>query len=174
VLTAGLLLTLAIWYGRDRNLSVNPILRKDIEILFWIAVLFSNSLGTAFGDFLVDDGGLSFIQGALVTAGVIGLVAALHYLTRVNNVLLFWIAFVFTRPFGATFGDFLTKPLDLGGLNLPRENASLITLALLLGVLYVSTRRAQQTTANKLDDAYSQRSRPNRYGSDPSRDPQAR
>lgn len=174
VLTAGLLLTLAIWYGRDRNLSVNPILRKDIEILFWIAVLFSNSLGTAFGDFLVDDGGLSFIQGALVTAGVIGLVAALHYLTRVNNVLLFWIAFVFTRPFGATFGDFLTKPLDLGGLNLPRENASLITLALLLGVLYVSTRHAQQTTANELDDAYSQRSRANRYDSDPSRDPQAR
>ncbi|MDQ8700129.1 hypothetical protein [Hyphomicrobium sp. LHD-15] len=149
VLTSGLLLTLAIWYWRDRNLSVTPILRRDIEILFWIAVLFSNSLGTAFGDFLVDEGGLSFIQGALVTAGVIGVVAALHYLTRVNDVLLFWIAFVFTRPFGATFGDFLTKPIDLGGLNLPRENASLITLALLLSVLYVSTRRSQQTAASK-------------------------
>lgn len=141
VLMTGLAATLATWYARDRSLRVNPIVRRDTETLFWIAVLFSNSLGTAFGDFLVDAGGLSFIQGAFVTAGVIGIVAALHYWTRTNDVLLFWIAFVFTRPFGATFGDFLTKPIDAGGLNLPRENASLITLALLLGVLYASTRR---------------------------------
>lgn len=141
LLTSGLAATLAIWYARDRSLSVNPIVRRDAELLFWLAVLFSNSLGTAFGDFLVDDGGLTFIQGAFVTAGVIGIAAALHYLTRANEVLLFWIAFVFTRPFGATFGDFLTKPVALGGLNLPREDASLIALALLLGVLYASTRR---------------------------------
>jgi uncharacterized membrane-anchored protein len=153
ILTAGLITTLAIWYWRDRSLSVYPIVRRDAEILFWLAVLFSNSLGTAFGDFLVDDGGLSFIQGAFVTAGVIGVVAALHYLTRINDVLLFWIAFVFTRPFGATFGDFLTKPIDLGGLNLPRENASLITLALLLSVLYLSTRQTQTITSVIDEDA---------------------
>ena len=104
---------------------VYPIVRRDVEILFWIAVLFSNSLGTAFGDFLVTNIGLTFIQGALVTAGVILVVAALHYFTRLNDVLLFWIAFIFTRPFGATFGDLLTKPLAAGGLNLPREYASL-------------------------------------------------
>lgn len=141
ILAAGLAGTLAIWYARDRSLRVYPISRRDEELLFWIAVLFSNSLGTAFGDFLVDEVGLSFIQGALVTAGVIGVVAGAHYLTRVNDVLLFWVAFVFTRPFGATFGDFLTKPVAIGGLNQPRERASLITLALLLSVLYVSTRR---------------------------------
>jgi uncharacterized membrane-anchored protein len=141
ILVSGLLLVLAIWFLRDNNLSVYPIVRRDAEVCFWVAVLFSNSLGTAFGDFLVDDLGLTFMQGALVTAGVIGIVAALHYLTDLSDDLLFWIAFIFTRPFGATFGDFLTKPLDHGGLNLPRGYASLATLALLLATLYISTRR---------------------------------
>jgi uncharacterized membrane-anchored protein len=144
VLVAGLTSVLAYWYFREGNLSVYPITKRSTEVTFWLAVLFSNSLGTAFGDFLVDNIGLTFIQGAMVTAGVIGVVAALHYFTRLNHVLLFWIAFIFTRPFGATFGDFLTKPLDKGGLNLPREYASLITLALLGMVLYASTRRSAE------------------------------
>jgi uncharacterized membrane-anchored protein len=144
VLIAGLAAVLGYWYYRDRDLSVYPIVERKTEIMFWLAVLFSNSLGTAFGDFLVDDAGLTFIQGALVTAGVIGVVAALHYFTKLNSVLLFWIAFVFTRPFGATFGDFLTKPIADGGLNIPREFASLLTLALLAIVLFVSTRMARR------------------------------
>jgi uncharacterized membrane-anchored protein len=138
VLVVGLLLSLMVWYFRERDLGVYPIVRRDVEILFWITVLFSNSLGTAFGDFLTSNMGLTFIQGALVTAAVIAIVVALHYLTRLNDVLLFWIAFIFTRPFGATFGDLLTKPLEQGGLNLPRGWASLITLGLLLTVLAVS------------------------------------
>jgi uncharacterized membrane-anchored protein len=138
VLAAGLAATLMVWYERDRDLRIYPIVGRDTEIMFWVAVLFSNSLGTAFGDFLVDDAGLTFIQGALVTAGIIVVVGALHYLTAINEVLLFWIAFIFTRPFGATFGDFLTKPIDSGGLSLPREYASLITLALLVAVLCIS------------------------------------
>ena len=138
ILIAGLAATLAIWYWRDRDLSVYPIRRKDAETFYWIAIVFSNSLGTAFGDWLTDNAGLSYVQGALVTAAVIGVVVALHYGTRISHVLLFWIAFIFTRPFGATFGDLLTKPLDHGGFNLPRGTASLITLALLAGVLVVS------------------------------------
>ena len=117
--------------------------------MFWLAVLFSNSLGTAFGDFLVDNVGLTFIQESIVTAGVILIIAALHYLTRLNDVLLFWIAFIFTRPFGATFGDFLTKPITSGGLNLPREYASLITLGLLGLVLYCSTQFLQKRSLQK-------------------------
>jgi uncharacterized membrane-anchored protein len=144
ILSAGLLLTLAIWYTREGTLRVYPVVRRDAEIMFWIAILFSNSLGTAFGDFLVDDAGLSFIQGAFVTAGIIGIVALLHYFTRINDVLLFWIAFIFTRPFGATFGDFLTKPIEAGGLNVPRGHASLVTLGLLLAILYVPLWRRQQ------------------------------
>jgi uncharacterized membrane-anchored protein len=147
ILAAGLATTLAIWYFRDGNLRIYPIVRRDSEIMFWIAVLFSNSLGTAFGDFLVDDLGLTFVQGAFVTAGVILFVAALHYFTKLNHVLLFWFAFVFTRPFGATFGDLLTKPLADGGFNLPRGYASLITLALLVTVLFVFYSDAKRTNA---------------------------
>jgi len=141
VLVAGLALTLAVWYYRDGNLSVDPIVRRDAEVLFWIAVVFSNSLGTAFGDALVDVVGLSFVQGALATAGVIGVVLMLHYATRFNRIALFWLAFIFTRPFGATFGDFLTKPLSLGGLHLGRMEASLVAVALLGVVMSVSSRR---------------------------------
>ncbi|MDX2288439.1 MAG: hypothetical protein NW217_06420 [Hyphomicrobiaceae bacterium] len=142
ILVAGLLAVLAVWYYRDRNLSVYPIARRDAEITFWLAVLFSNSLGTAFGDFLVSDLGLHYLEGAFVTAGIIGVVAALHYGHRVNDVALFWIAFIFTRPFGATFGDFLTKPIESGGLHVPREYASAITLVLLVTVLHMSMRYA--------------------------------
>lgn len=138
LLVGGLIATLAVWWKREHDLSVYPIVRRDVEILFWTAVVFSNSLGTAFGDYLTDNAGLSYIQGALVTAAVIAVVLGLHYATKINAVLLFWIAFIFTRPFGATFGDLLTKPLDKGGLNLPREYASLVTLALLIAVLLIS------------------------------------
>lgn len=143
VLVAGLIAALAVWYYRDRNLSVDPIVKRDAEIMFWIAVVFSNSLGTAFGDALVDVVGLSYIQGAFVTAGVIAGVLLLHYLTEVNSIALFWIAFVFTRPFGATFGDLLTKPVGHGGLALGTQNASVVALGLMLLTLFVSMKRAR-------------------------------
>lgn len=146
ILATGLMITLAVWYMRDGDLTIYPMVRRDAEITFWIAVLFSNSLGTAFGDYLVDDLGLTFGQGALVTAGVILVVAFLHYFTRLSHVLLFWVAFIFTRPFGATFGDLLTKPIADGGFNLPRGYASLITLTLLVVVLFVSTRTRKDRT----------------------------
>lgn len=150
ILVSGLLLTLLIWYARERNLKVYPIAKKDVEVLFWIAVVFSNSLGTAFGDYLVSDLGLHYLQGALVTASVIGIVVALHYFTALNEVLLFWIAFIFTRPFGATFGDFLTKPIADGGLDLPRGYASLISLALLAIVLLISVVTANREAPTSL------------------------
>lgn len=138
ILVSCLAAVLAIWYYRDRDLRIYPIVKKDAEITFWLAVLFSNSLGTAFGDFLVSNVGFGYLQGALITAGIIAVVAGLHYATRINEIVLFWIAFIFTRPFGATFGDLLTKPISDGGLHLPRESASAITLGLLLVVLYLS------------------------------------
>ncbi len=148
LLVIGLLATLATWWTKTRDLRVDPLTRKDSEVFFWVAVLFSNSLGTAFGDFLVDNLGLTFIQGATLTAGVIVVVAALHHLQAANDVALFWVAFVFTRPFGATFGDFLTKPVADGGLNLHRGIASLVTLALLLGVLFYAERRTHLDRVN--------------------------
>lgn len=141
ILFAALIGTLAIWYRREENLSICPITAFRVEILYWIAILFSNSLGTAFGDFLSDNVGLSYGYGALVTAAVIALVIAVHYFTKVNQILLFWIAFIFTRPFGATFGDLLTKPIAKGGLALGTIPASAITAVLIIILVIYSVKR---------------------------------
>jgi uncharacterized membrane-anchored protein len=148
VLFISLLFVLAVWYYRYKNLSIYPIINSKIELLYWVAILFSNSLGTAFGDFLSDNIGLSYMQGAMVTSGVIIIVVALHYLTKLNQILLFWIAFIFTRPFGATFGDFLTKPIAKGGMEFGTLSASGITLLLLIVVLLI-TYRKQYFSNNK-------------------------
>ncbi|WP_211356337.1 hypothetical protein [Oceanicella actignis] len=126
---------------------MDPITRTDAEIMFWIAVVFSNSLGTAFGDMLVDVIGLSFIEGAMVTAGVIALVLVLHYAKAMNDVALFWLAFIFTRPFGATFGDFLTKPLSHGGLDLGTYNAAAVCLGLMSVLILASMQRRKKRLA---------------------------
>ena len=91
ILTAGLLISLYVWYRREGNLSVDPITRRDAEIIFWIAVLFSNSLGTAFGDFLVDNLGLGYMAAAALCTAIIAGVMVLHYTRSVNDIALFWI-----------------------------------------------------------------------------------
>jgi uncharacterized membrane-anchored protein len=139
--------TLLFWKRRFNNLEVYPIQDKSKESYYWTAVLFSNSLGTAFGDFLSDNMGLSYFTGALVTALIIVVVILLHYLTRINQVILFWIAFVFTRPFGATFGDFLTKPLSKGGLDLGTLNASMVSVFLMAILIAVSHKNRIKSIA---------------------------
>lgn len=141
VLFTGLMLTLLVWYRREGNLSISPVVGGLAELAFWTAVLFSNSLGTAFGDFLVDVIGLSYMQGALVTMTVIGLVVALHHKSNISPIALFWVAFVFTRPFGATFGDFLTKSVEKGGLNLGTLQASGVALVLMAVVVTLAHGR---------------------------------
>lgn len=141
LLFAGLLLVLFVWYKKEGQIEVYPITERRVEVFYWIAILFSNSLGTAFGDYLSDTIGLSYLTGAAITAGIILVVLLLHYATNINRIVLFWIAFIFTRPFGATFGDLLTKPLASGGLNFSRGIAALITAALLTGVLLYSSRQ---------------------------------
>lgn len=145
ILLAGLGASLLMWHRREGSLAITAIRSRGAEVLFWVAVLFSNSLGTAYGDFLVDDAGLGYMMAALVCAGVIGAVLVLHYRHLMNDVALFWVAFVFTRPFGATFGDLLTKPVAKGGLDLGTQNASLVSLVLMMGLVGFALR--QQTTA---------------------------
>lgn len=141
LLVSCLLLTLFLWFRKYKNLEVFPISDKQKEIYYWTAILFSNSLGTAFGDFLGDGFGMSFLQGAFVTGGVILIVVLLHYLTKINHIILFWIAFVFTRPFGATFGDFLTKPIDNGGLHLGTLESSLVCVGVMTVLLFIAYRQ---------------------------------
>lgn len=140
LLVSCLALTLFLWFRTYRNLEVFPIRAKKKEIYYWTAILFSNSLGTAFGDFLGDHFGLSYLQGAFVTGGVIVVVVLLHYLSKINHIILFWVAFIFTRPFGATFGDFLTKPLEKGGLELGTLNSSVVSVVIMAVLLFVANR----------------------------------
>ena len=140
LLVSCLFITLFFWHKKYKNLDVFPITEKPKEVYYWIAILFSNSLGTAFGDFLSDNIGLSYMNGALVTGAIIILVLALHYFTKINHNFLFWIAFIFTRPFGATFGDFLNKPIANGGLDLGTLPSSLVSIAIMAVLIYISHR----------------------------------
>ena len=145
ILFAGLLLTLYLWHQNEHKIRVYPITRTSVEGFYWVAILFSNSLGTAFGDYLSDTVGLSYGAGALVTGAVIVVVVLLHYYTSINRMVLFWAAFIFTRPFGATFGDLLTKPLASGGLNFGRGLAALVTAGLLFAVMVYASRREENS-----------------------------
>ena len=149
ILFVCLLATLFLWHKKFKSLSVFPIFERDKEIFYWIAILFSNSLGTAFGDYLSDVVGMSYLNGAFVTASIILIVVLLHYFTQINRIVLFWIAFIFTRPFGATFGDFLTKPIAKGGLDLGTLNASIISV-ILIGILIVVSHKRLKTVSQQV------------------------
>ncbi|MEZ4855498.1 MAG: hypothetical protein R2812_03345 [Gelidibacter sp.] len=144
LLLLGLVFTLFLWHKKFKSLSVYPITETSKETYYWIAILFSNSLGTAFGDYLSDVIGLSYLNGAMLTAVIILLVVLLHYFTKINRILLFWMAFIFTRPFGATFGDFLTKPIANGGLNLGTLSASIVSIVLIAMLIIVSHKNLKK------------------------------
>lgn len=148
ILSSGLLLVLAIWHVSEKTISVSNIQTTRAEMFYWLAILFSNTLGTALGDFLADDSGLGFLGGAVLIAVLIGLVVLANYFTQLNRVMLFWIAFVLTRPFGATFGDFLTKPIEKGGLDYGTVGASVI-LASLLAIFVIYTTFTEKRAENQ-------------------------
>jgi uncharacterized membrane-anchored protein len=150
LLVAGLFITLFLWKKKYASLEVYPITEKNKELYYWVAILFSNSLGTAFGDFLSDNIGLSYLYDAIITGAIILIVVLVHYYTSINHIVLFWIAFIFTRPFGATFGDFLTKPLEKGGLAFSRLTSSLISLAVMAVLLILSNRQHNKQVAIKV------------------------
>ena len=133
ILIVILMIIFALWHLSGDSLNVNKVQTLRGELFYWMAILFSNTLGTALGDFLGDDSGLGFAGGALLIGSAIAVVAALKYFTQLSSVLLFWVAFVLTRPFGATLGDFLTKPHEKGGLDFGTIGSS----AVLAGVLVV-------------------------------------
>jgi uncharacterized membrane-anchored protein len=141
--------TFYAWYRSEKSLSVHRITSTKAELFYWFAILFSNTLGTALGDFLADDSGLGFAGGALLIGGSIAVIALLHYTTRLSSVLLFWLAFVLTRPFGATLGDVLTKPHEKGGLDFGTVGSS----AVLLSVLLILVMAATYYTRRRMADA---------------------
>jgi uncharacterized membrane-anchored protein len=145
ILLASLLVILAFWRLTVRDLSVVNIKTTKVEMLYWSAILFSNTLGTALGDFLADDSGLGFGGGALLISSLIGLVVIAHFYSNISKILLFWIAFILTRPLGATVGDLLTKAHDKGGFDLGTIGSSAVLL-IILGIFVVHSIRKQRKT----------------------------
>lgn len=132
ILVSLLIVTLIVWKQTEKSLSVTNIKSMRGEIFYWTAILFSNTLGTALGDFLADDSGLGFAGGAILIGSLLAIIVLLFYFTKVSHVVLFWLAFVLTRPFGATFGDLLTKTHEKGGLNFGTIGSSLILFTILV------------------------------------------
>lgn len=144
ILICCLVTTLFVWRLVEGTLSVEHIATPRAETFYWVAILFSNTLGTAAGDFLADDTGLGFGGGAVLISGVLLIIMALGRFTALSRVGLFWAAFVLTRPFGATFGDLLTKMPDKGGLGFGTLGSSAILAVILVGlVIYTAVKDAR-------------------------------
>ena len=137
-----LLGTLGLWYRVHGTLAVESVANPRVEAFYWTAITFSQTLGTALGDWAADSGGLGYRGGVLVFAGALVVIAALYFFTHLSRVWLFWAAFILTRPLGATAGDALDKPLSDGGLALSRPLASLIIALFIIVCLLVLPQRA--------------------------------
>ena len=137
-----LMLVLGLWRIAIGSVSVNNITSPKAEMFYWTAILFSNTLGTALGDFLASDSGLGYAGGALFFAGALILLAAAYFYTKMSHTLLFWMAFILTRPLGATLGDLLTKPYADGGFNQSRISSSAIIAIFIIASIWLMPQRA--------------------------------
>jgi uncharacterized membrane-anchored protein len=132
---------LIAWRLTTGSIAVDRITSRRNEIFYWVTILVSNTLGTALGDFTADSLGFGFEIGALIFAGLIALVALLHFFTRIPDAILFWAAYILTRPLGATLGDTLTKPHDHGGLDLGRFASTFTIAAIMVVIVFLTHRR---------------------------------
>jgi uncharacterized membrane-anchored protein len=146
ILLCAVIAVLIVWHFSTGEIAVDRITTRKNEIFYWVTILISNTLGTALGDFTATTTGLGFERGALVFAGLIALVAAVYFFTNLPESVLFWAAYVLTRPLGATLGDTLTKPHADGGLDLGRITSSLVIAAAMV-ILIAFTSRHKQTQA---------------------------
>jgi len=137
-----LMAVLGAWYRSEGSIAVETVNTPKVEAFYWAAITFSQTLGTALGDWAADTGGLGYEGAALVFGAGLAVNAALYYWTSASRVALFWAAFILTRPLGATLGDFLDKPLDHGGLALSRAIATAVLAALMIGLVLLLPQRA--------------------------------
>jgi uncharacterized membrane-anchored protein len=142
LLFAMVIAVLAVWRVTLGSISVNRIADRRAESFYWLAILFSNTLGTALGDCLADEPAFGYEGGALVFGGCLALIALAYWRTRISHTILFWAAFILTRPLGATLGDMLTKPISAGGLNLSRVSSSAVIGAGMVVAILLASRKA--------------------------------
>jgi uncharacterized membrane-anchored protein len=141
LLVACVLGVLTLWYRSERTISVDTVSTPKVEGFYWATITFSQTLGTALGDWMADSSGLGYLGGAAVFLAALAVFVALYYWTSISHVLLFWAAFILTRPLGATVGDFLDKPLDEGGLDFSRPIASaILAVFIILCILLIPQR----------------------------------
>jgi uncharacterized membrane-anchored protein len=142
LLFALLMISLAVWYRSAGSISVNTVSTPKIETFYWVAILFSQTLGTALGDWMADTNGLGYEGGALVFSAGLALIAAAYFFTSISRTALFWAAFILTRPLGATLGDLLDKPLNNGGMAFSRFYASAILAIVIIACVALLPQRA--------------------------------
>lgn len=146
LLLACVLGSLGLWHWSLGTISVDSVRSAKAELFYWITITFSQTLGTAVGDWAADTGGLGYAGGAFAFGAALGVIALLYFLTKTNRVLLFWSAFILTRPLGATVGDFLDKPVSDGGLDLSRPIASAVLAVAILALVVALPQRAGGST----------------------------
>lgn len=144
LLFSAVLVVLAVWRFTTGSASVNRITSRTDESFYWITIFVSNTLGTALGDFLADSSNFGFEGGALVFGAALAALALAYYATNMSRTLLFWAAFILTRPLGATLGDILTKPVAQGGLDLSRIASSLVLAAVMGTLIALAARKAEE------------------------------
>ncbi|MEO8393925.1 MAG: hypothetical protein ABI700_13115 [Chloroflexota bacterium] len=147
ILFALLIASLGLWYYAAGSISVDTVNSPRIEMFYWVSILFSQTLGTALGDWMADTG-LGYEGGALVFATGLAVITATYFFTSLSRTALFWAAFILTRPLGATVGDFLDKPVTNGGLEISRLYASLLLAALMIVCIMVFPQRAGRHTGS--------------------------
>ncbi len=144
-----LLTSLAVWYRTLGTVSVSSISSPKAEMFYWMTIMFSQTLGTALGDWTADTAGLGYTGGVAVFGGMLMVVAAVYYWTKVSRTFLFWAAFILTRPLGAVVGDFLDKPISNGGLALSRYSASAVLASFMIICILIIPQRAGRHPGEK-------------------------
>lgn len=149
LLFVALMASLFIWYRSLGTVAVDSVNSPKPEVFYWVTIMFSQTLGTALGDWTADDAGLGYGGSAALFGGLLAVIAALYFWTKLSHTLLFWAAFILTRPLGAVVGDFLDKPVSNGGLALSRYSASAVLIALILVFIFAfpqkPARREERT-----------------------------
>jgi uncharacterized membrane-anchored protein len=150
VLLACVIASLAVWYFAEGTVSVNTVNTPRVEAFYWITITLSQTLGTALGDWMADDAGVGFGGGALIFGAALAVIAALYFWTKISRIALFWLAFILTRPLGATLGDFFDKPVHEGGMNFSRPVATaMLAVAILVLVLLLPQRAGTHPRAQE-------------------------
>lgn len=148
ILLSLVIVSLLAWKKVVGSISPHSIVSKQSEIFYWLTITFSQTLGTALGDWTADSAGLGYVGGIMVFVTLMILIVIAHFYTKISSTLLFWLAFVLTRPLGAVVGDFLDKPIASGGLDLSRFTASLVLLVFIWGCIYFNRQDRRQISSS--------------------------